>query len=53
MDVGLAPPSALADYMHSISGLCPSVQRGSLWMGWGQKSREAAATRDGPAGLRR
>lgn len=35
-DVGLAPPSALAGYMHSVSGLCPSVQHGSLWMGWGR-----------------
>lgn len=35
-DVGLAPPSALADYLHSLSGLCPSVQHGSLWMGWGR-----------------
>lgn len=32
-DVGLAPPPALADYIHRISGQCPSVQRGSLGVG--------------------
>lgn len=31
--MGLAPPSSLADYMHSISAQCPSVQRGSLGVG--------------------